>query len=216
MLKLLGTGMRLIAARPMAAIPRRFTSRNKVPSAYPFVKSNMEWREILSPVEFEVLRDKGTEPARSGERSVPLSPRALQVAPSSQKGNAWHDQPIFRPFRAAHAGLYDEYYPDSGHFACAGCNQPLYSAAAKFESGCGWPAFDRIFEHSVVVQSDVSYGMVRNEILCSNCGGHLGHVFEGEQFTSINQRHCVNSVSIAFRPTDVDDKDETKLDLTKN
>lgn len=95
-------------------------------------------------------------------------------------------------------GQYDKFYPKEGHFVCAGCGTPLYSAAAKFDSGCGWPAFDKIVEGAVVTQTDRSMGMVRVEIMCGNCGGHLGHVFEGERMTPTNERHCVNSISVKY------------------
>ena len=95
-------------------------------------------------------------------------------------------------------GEYDKFYPKDGHFACAGCAQPLYSAAAKFDSGCGWPAFDRIVEGAVVTKTDTTLGMSRVEILCSGCGGHLGHVFEGEGFSDTMERHCVNSISTIY------------------
>ncbi|EOD29755.1 hypothetical protein EMIHUDRAFT_233463 [Emiliania huxleyi CCMP1516] len=111
------------------------------------------------------------------------------------------------------SGKYDKFYPKAGHFVCGGCGAPLYSAAAKFDSGCGWPAFDRIVKGSartgaVVTQTDTSLGMRRVEILCGSCGGHLGHVFEGEtvereiargeRFTRTNERHCVNSASVRY------------------
>ncbi|CAN0162023.1 unnamed protein product [Discosporangium mesarthrocarpum] len=67
-------------------------------------------------------------------------------------------------------------------------------------SGCGWPAFDKCFKGAVVTKTDNAYGMRRVEIMCGNCGGHLGHVFEGERMTSTNERHCVNSVSVKFNP----------------
>ena len=97
-------------------------------------------------------------------------------------------------------GEYNKFYPKDGHFVCAApsCATPLYSAAAKFDSGCGWPAFDKIVEGSVVTQTDMSMGMKRIEIMCAKCGGHLGHVFEGERFTETNERHCVNSVSVKY------------------
>ena len=96
------------------------------------------------------------------------------------------------------SGEYNKFYPKLGHFVCAGCSQPLYSAQAKFDSGCGWPAFDRIVEGSVVTKTDRSLGMSRIEIMCSGCGGHLGHVFEGEGFTPTMERHCVNSLSMRY------------------
>uniref|UniRef100_A0A7S4JWD0 Peptide-methionine (R)-S-oxide reductase n=1 Tax=Prymnesium polylepis TaxID=72548 RepID=A0A7S4JWD0_9EUKA len=95
-------------------------------------------------------------------------------------------------------GEYNKFYPKDGYFACAGCLQPLYSAKAKFDSGCGWPAFDKIIEGSVVTETDSSLGMTRVEIMCSSCGGHLGHVFEGEGFTPTMERHCVNSLSVKY------------------
>jgi len=85
-----------------------------------------------------------------------------------------------------------------GNYHCAGCGLHLYSSEHKFHSGCGWPAFDNEIPGTVDRHEDVSMGMKRVEITCSNCGGHLGHVFEGEGFTKTNQRHCVNSVSITF------------------
>lgn len=66
-------------------------------------------------------------------------------------------------------------------------------------SGCGWPAFDKCFKGAVVTQTDNAYGMRRVEIMCGKCGGHLGHVFEGERMTATNERHCVNSISVKFQ-----------------
>lgn len=99
-----------------------------------------------------------------------------------------------RPF----TGEYDKFYPKAGYFACAGCGNPLYSAQAKFDSGCGWPAFDRCYQGGVTTEVDNSMGMRRVEIMCGKCGGHLGHVFEGEQFTETNERHCVNSLAVKY------------------
>ena len=97
-------------------------------------------------------------------------------------------------------GEYDHFYPAAaeGYFVCRGCKTPLYSAAAKFKSGCGWPAFDKCYANSVKTYTDNTHGMRRIEITCATCDGHLGHVFEGEGFTSTNERHCVNSISVKF------------------
>ena len=121
-----------------------------------------EWKAQLAPNEYNVLREKGTEPAGSGE--------------------------------------YDKFYPKAGegHFACRACKAPLYSAAAKFESGCGWPAFDRCYAGAIDMRLDVSHEMRRVELTCHGCGGHLGHVFLGEKATDTDERHCVNSTSIKF------------------
>ena len=100
----------------------------------------------------------------------------------------------------AGTGEYDKFFPDpdEGFFECRGCQRPLYSAAAKFNSGCGWPAFDKCYKGALRTEVDGSLGVRRIEIMCSNCGGHLGHVFEGEGFTETNERHCVNSLSVRF------------------
>lgn len=124
------------------------------------VKSDEEWRKVLSKEEYEVLREKGTERAGTGE--------------------------------------YDKFAPKEGHFACRGCGAALYSAESKFNSGCGWPAFDKCYDKAVHTTTDTSYGRVRTEITCAACDGHLGHVFEGEGMTPTNERHCVNSVSVRY------------------
>ena len=92
-------------------------------------------------------------------------------------------------------GEYDDFY-EEGTFICKKCNAPLYSSKAKFDAGCGWPAFDADFPEAVNRFRDPDGQRV--EIECANCGGHLGHVFEGEGFTKTNTRHCVNSLSMRF------------------
>jgi peptide-methionine (R)-S-oxide reductase len=98
-----------------------------------------------------------------------------------------------RPF----TGEYDDFFKE-GTYVCRRCNNPLFSAAAKFHSGCGWPSFDDHFPNAVARIPDADG--FRTEIQCANCGGHLGHVFEGEHMTDKNTRHCVNSLSIKFVP----------------
>lgn len=83
---------------------------------------------------------------------------------------------------------------------CAACDAPLYHANHKFKSGCGWPAYFDSIPGAVNRLPDRSAGMNRVEIVCSNCGGHLGHVFKGDSFpTPTNERHCVNSISMTFQ-----------------
>ncbi len=123
--------------------------------------SDDEWRERLTPERYAVLRQKGTEPAFSGE--------LLHV-------------------------------DGTGMFTCGGCGAPLFPSDTKFESGSGWPSFYRALEDGVVNEhEDRAHGMVRTEITCARCGGHLGHVFpDGPAPTG--QRYCVNSLSIDFEP----------------
>ena len=92
-------------------------------------------------------------------------------------------------------GIYNDFY-EEGIFTCKKCNTPLYNSNSKFKSGCGWPSFDD--EISGAVKRVADKDGRRIEIVCASCGGHLGHVFEGEGFTSKNTRHCVNSISLNF------------------
>jgi peptide-methionine (R)-S-oxide reductase len=99
---------------------------------------------------------------------------------------------------APFTGEYDNFFVD-GTFICRRCNSPLFSAQSKFEAHCGWPAFDDNFP-GAVKRTQEGFFDHRTEITCAHCGAHLGHVFEGEQLTQKNTRHCVNSVSIKFVP----------------
>jgi peptide-methionine (R)-S-oxide reductase len=119
-----------------------------------------QWRQLLGPERFQILREAGTE-------------------------------------RAFTSQLLNEHR--KGSFLCAGCALPLFSSETKFESGTGWPSFWRPLPHAVVERSDRSLLMGRTEVLCSRCGGHLGHVFDdGPKPTGL--RYCMNGLALKFRP----------------
>ncbi len=118
------------------------------------------------------------------EWSEKLSPESFRVL--RQKGT-----------EISHSGKYNEHFA-TGIYNCAGCNTPLFDSDQKFNAGCGWPSFDgELTEAGIEQKTDHTHGMVRTEILCGNCGGHLGHIFnDGPSETGL--RYCVNSVSLSF------------------
>ena len=127
---------------------------------FPVTKTDAEWREILTPEEYMVLRQHATE--RPGSCALLQEKRA-------------------------------------GTFKCAGCGQPLFVAERKFESGTGWPSFFAPLEGSIGTTVDRSLFMERTEVHCSQCGGHLGHIFpDGPPPTGL--RYCINGVALKFEP----------------
>ena len=97
------------------------------------------------------------------------------------------------------SGEYNN-FSTQGLYVCKACQTQLFDSSFKFVSDCGWPSFDDAIEGAVLKRRDVSLGRIRTEIICSHCEGHLGHVFEGENYTSKNTRYCVNSLSLKFIP----------------
>jgi peptide-methionine (R)-S-oxide reductase len=125
-------------------------------------KTEKEWKMTLSPEQFKVLRQCGTEPPFSGKYV---------------------------------------HHKDDGTYVCAGCGNELFSSDTKFESGSGWPSFwNKLSPEAVETRVDRSHGMVRTEVLCRKCGGHLGHVFDdGPNPTGL--RYCINSLALGFKPS---------------
>ena len=132
--------------------------------SYKVNKSETEWRKQLTPEQYAVLRQHGTE--------------------------------------RAFTGTYVHTKTD-GTYLCAACEQPLFSSQTKFDSGSGWPSFwDVVEKGNVELRTDLSYGMKRVEVLCANCGSHLGHVFDDGPRDKTGLRYCINSVSLKLDPGD--------------
>lgn len=112
---------------------------------------------------------------------------------SSEQFHILRQKGTERPFSGQYNNLYDK-----GLYHCAGCNETLFESESKFDSGCGWPSFDASINNKISYVLDKSHGMIRTEILCSACGGHLGHVFNDGP-TPSGTRYCVNSLSLDFK-----------------
>lgn len=126
---------------------------------YKVEKSNTEWKKLLSPMEYYVLREAGTERAFTS--------------------------PLNKNYK-------------KGTYVCAACKTPLYASEHKFDSGTGWPSFDRAIEGNVELDVDYKLGYARTELKCNTCGGHLGHSFNDGPQKTTGKRHCINGVALEF------------------
>ncbi len=124
--------------------------------------------------------------------------------PIVKSESEWHNELSDEEFRVLRkkgtelpfTGQYNNHF-DKGIYRCRACDTPLYDSESKFESGCGWPSYDKAFPGALEFIKDNSHGMIRTEIVCAKCGGHQGHVFNDGP-SSTGERYCVNSVSIRF------------------
>ncbi len=120
----------------------------------------------------------------------------MQLSPEQLA--SMRDKATEAPFSGEYEGLYAD-----GVYACANCGQILFESGTKFDAHCGWPSFYNAKSGSVKLHTDDSLGMSRTEVTCANCGGHLGHIFEGEGLgTPTDQRYCINSLSLQFVNSD--------------
>lgn len=130
----------------------------------PKTMTDADWRARLTPEQYHILREKGTE--------------------------------------RAFTGTYDKHY-EAGEYFCAGCGAKLFESDAKYNSGCGWPAFTAPADGDAVAEHrDMSFGMIRTEVTCAQCDGHLGHVFPDGPPEAGGLRYCINSASIDFDKAD--------------
>ena len=124
--------------------------------------------------------------------------------PIVKSESEWHNELSDEEFRVLRkkgtelpfTGKYNNHF-DKGVYRCRACDTPLYDSESKFESGCGWPSYDKALPGALKFIKDNSHGMIRTEIVCAKCGGHQGHVFNDGPSTT-GERYCVNSVSIRF------------------
>ena len=101
-----------------------------------------------------------------------------------------------------YTGKYDQHW-EAGTYECAACGAELFTSDTKFDAGCGWPSFYEALDKSKIIEHrDFSHGMIRTEVMCANCGGHLGHVFDDGPQDKTGLRYCINSTSINFHGTD--------------
>lgn len=150
-------------------------------------------KEGVSAKEKGGIEDSNSESAKA-KKSTPLSKSKKMSDPFNKLNSEEAHVILDKGTEAQNRGYTNN--KAQGTYICKRCNAPLYNSTDKFESHCGWPSFDAEIKGSV--KREIDRDGVRIEIMCENCGGHLGHVFHGEQYTAKNTRHCVNSISMKF------------------
>ncbi|WP_343330078.1 peptide-methionine (R)-S-oxide reductase MsrB [Polaribacter staleyi] len=132
---------------------------SKEKKTYTIEKTDVEWKKLLTPIQYYVLREAGTE-------------RAFSSALNNNKMK--------------------------GTYVCAACKTPLYKSKYKYDSGSGWPSFDRAIKKNVELDVDYKIGYARTELKCNTCGGHLGHSFDDGPKNTTGKRHCINGAALEF------------------
>lgn len=127
---------------------------------------------------------------------IEKSPEEWKAQLSDKEYNVLRQQGTEYP----HTGEFNLHFKE-GSYRCKGCGASLFTSDHKFESGCGWPSFDKAIDGAIEYIRDTTHGMIRTETRCANCGGHLGHVFEDGPQETTGQRYCINSASLNFDST---------------
>jgi len=169
----------------------------------PIVPSLLAFLFACSGSSNAVRSDEGSEASQAApaepladEQWSQLTEEQWKERLTDEEYDVLREEGTERPFSGE---LHDHHA--EGTYVCAGCGQPLYRSSTKFDSGTGWPSFYEAIEGKVETDTDRSLGMVRTEVHCGRCGGHLGHVFpDGPEPTGM--RHCINSVSLDFEPAE--------------
>ncbi|GFD83641.1 MULTISPECIES: peptide-methionine (R)-S-oxide reductase MsrB [Tenacibaculum] len=153
--------MRKLVVLFLLAITVSTTVNAQNKKKYAVDKTNSEWKKLLTPKQYYVLREAGTERPNSS----PLN-----------------------------------FNKKEGTYVCAACKTPLYKSENKYDSGSGWPSFDRAIKGNVELDTDYKLGYARTELKCNTCGGHLGHSFNDGPKKTTGKRHCINGVALEFIP----------------
>ncbi|KAL7414715.1 peptide methionine sulfoxide reductase [Mrakia frigida] len=183
---------KLASLKPLLPFPNRYMLCRSTIQVFKTTTPKLIFQQQQQPT---FLRTTSIVKAMSSSAPAQKSEQEWRTVLNKEQFRILREKGTERPG----TGEYDKFLPAEGTFGCAGCGTPLYKAQHKFKSGCGWPAFFDAIPGAITRHEDRSLFSVRTEIVCSNCGGHLGHVFKGEGLGNpTDERHCVNSVSIKY------------------